>query len=378
MKNDINNKLLSNIFCFDVFLEITKYLDICDIYKLFIVTKGVYKTLYLENKEYINKILIRKILSYFNLQRPLNLENSDINNVYNVLMKTYNHFKYHRSSYIIDFLLYMLENKLDCDILFEYYANLCEYKYDYKYEYKYIPTIDLYSVSLSDIIYIFKHSNNNQLNIILRNFTIPITVLDFVIDDMLLDNLQNWRFMLIIDYMFYKHCFGSFDQKYKGNIHNIIINLILNKRTKLLKQFLKNKKRYFKGTTTLDYQILVHKIIHVRDKKHLQLILDELKYDNINFTNNGYHDNFVIIRCSVIKKLCEESDFRYLKYLADEILGDFINYNIYIHNICEGLKNLLNRGLETYKNIVCLSSVLNDKSKCIINSSLKKNIFITF
>ena len=149
-----------------------------------------------------------------------------------------------------------------------------------KYEYKYIPTIDLYSVSLSDIIYIFKHSNNNQLNIILRNFTIPITVLDFVIDDMLLDNLQNWRFMLIIDYMFYKHCFGSFDQKYKGNIHNIIINLILNKRTKLLKQFLKNKKRYFKGTTTLDYQILVHKIIHVRDKKHLQLILDELKYDN--------------------------------------------------------------------------------------------------
>lgn len=371
MKNVIT-KLSSKIFCFDIFLEIAEYLDISDIYKLFIVTKDVYKTLYLENREYINKILIRKILSYFNLQRPLNLENSDIHKVYYILMKTYNHFKYHRLSYIIDFLVYMLENRMDCDILFEYYANLCEYKYDYKYQYQYIPTIDLYGVSLCDIIYILKHCNYNQLKIILRNFTIPITVLDFVIDDMLLDNLQNWRFMLIIDYMFYKHCFGSFDKKFKDNINNIIINLISNKRTRLLKNFLKNKKRYFKGAITLDYQILVHKIIDIRDKKYLQLILDELKYDNINFNNNGYQQNFVIIRSSVIKKLCEESDFLYLKYLVDEILGNFINYNMYIHNICEGLR--LNKN-ETYKNIVCLSNNLNDKSKYIINSSLKKNVF---
>ena len=371
MKNDINknnnDKLLTNMLCFDVFLEVIKYLDISDIYKLFIVTKGVYRNLYLENRYYFNKILINRILSYFYLNRPLKLDKNDknhVNNVHNVLMKKYNYFKHHKFSYRIDFLLYMLENNLDCDILFEYYANLC----DYKYEYKNMSSVDLTSVSLSDIIYIFKHSNNNQLNIILRNFTIPIKVLDFVIDDT--SNLDDWRVILIIDYMFYKHCFGSFDQIYKSYINNIIMSLILNKRTNILKHFLKNKRKYFKGNDTLDYQELVNKIVDVQDKKHLQLILDELKFDNQKFSINK---NYVIIRSSLIKKLCKTGNFEYLKYLVDEILGDFINYKLYINSICEGLAKS-----DKLENIDYLSSILNDKSKYIINNYLKKDIFITF
>lgn len=369
MKNVINknnNKLLTNMLCFDVFLEVIKYLEISDIYKLFIVTKGVYRKIYLENIEYVNKILINRILSYFCFGRSLKLDKNDINNIHSVLMKIYNHFKYHRFSYRIDFLLYMLENNLDCDTLFEYYADLCEYKY----EYKDMSSVDLNDVSLPDIIYIFKHSNNNQLKIILRNFTIPIKVLDFVIDD--ISNLDDWRFILIIDYMFYKHCFGSFNQKCKSYIHNIIMSLILNKKTSLLKHFLKNKRRYFKGNYTLDYQELVNKIIDIEDKKHLQLILDELKYDNINFSNNGYSENFVIIRCSLIKKLCKISKFEYLKHLVDEILGDFINYKLYINSICEGL---LDTDPDKIKNIECLSYNLNDESKYIINNYLKQDIF---
>jgi hypothetical protein len=373
MKNVINknynDKLLNNVFCFDVFLEIIRYLDISDIYKLFIVTKGIYRNLYLENRCCFNKILITRILSYFCLNRPLKLDKNDINNVYNVVMKTYNHFKHHKSSYRIDFLLYMLENNLDCDILFEYYANLC----DYKYGYKNMLSVDLTSVSLSDIIYIFKHSNNNQLNIILRNFTIPIKVLDLVIDDT--SNLDDWRFILIIDYMFYKHCFGSFDQACKTYIHNIIMTLILNKKTNVLKHFLKNKRIYFKGNYTLDYQELVNRIIDIQDKKHLQLILEELKFDNQKFSINK---NYVIIRTSLIKKLCKKSDFEYLKYLVDQILGDFINYKLYINSICEGLEMLFLINPEKIKNIECLSDNLNDKSKYIINNTLKQNIFIIY
>ena len=365
IKKNNNYKLLSNVFCFDVILEIIRYLDISDIYKLFIVTKGIYRNLYLENRCCFNKILITRILSYFCLNRPLKLDKNDIS-VHNVLMKTYYYFKHHKSSYRIDFLLYMLENNLDCDILFEYYANLC----DYKYEYKNMSSVDLNGVSLADIIYIFKHSNNNQLNIILRNFTIPIKVLDFVIDDT--SNLDDWRFILIIDYMFYKHCFGSFDQIYKSYIHNIIMSLILNKRTNILKHFLKNKRKYFKGNDTLDYQELVNKIIDIEDKKHLQLILDELKFDNQKFSIN---QNYVIIRSSLIKKICKTGNFEYLKYLVDEILGDFINYKLYINSICEGLLDI---DPEKIKKIECLSNNLNDKSKYIINSSLKQDIFITF
>lgn len=371
MKNVIdknNNKILTKMLCFDIFIELIRYLEISDIYNLCIVTKCIYRKLYLENKSYFNKILINKILYYFHFNRRLILDQNDINNTYCVLMKTYKHFKHHRYSYIVDFLLYMLENNLDCDILFEYYANLC----DYKYEYKNMLKIDLNSVSLSDIIYIFKHSNNNQLNIILRNFIIPIKVLDFAIEDMLLDNLDDWRFVLIIDYIFLKYCFGYFDKNCKVYIHNIIMNLILHKKTKLLKIFLKNKKKYFKGNETLDYQDLVNKITDIQDKKHLQLILNELKYDNENFFTNETTYNYVIIRSSLIKKLCKQSDFEYLKYLVDEILGNFINYKLYINSICEGLEMLFLINPEKIKNIECLSCVFNDKSKYIINNNLKK------
>lgn len=365
MKNVIDknyNKLLSNLFCFDIFLELIKYLDISDIYNLFIVSKGLYKNLYLKNKFYFNKVLINKILCYFDLDRPIKLQDNDINNVYNVLMKTYQHFKYHRCSFRIDFLVYMLENNLDCDILFEYYANLCEYKN----EYKNMSNVDLNGVYLNDIIYIFKHCNYNQLKIILRIFTIPIKILDFIIDDT--GNLDDKKFMLIIDYIFYKHCFGSFDQNCKDNIHNIIMNFVVNKKTKLLQYFLENKRRY---NCILEYQVLVNKIINIQDKTHLELILNELKYDNIKLSKSGYNENFVIIRTSLIKKICKGGNFEYLKYLVDEILGDFINYKLYINSICEGLENLVN-----VENIDYLSSVLNDKSKYIINNHLKNDIFI--
>lgn len=369
MKNVINknnNKVLINILYFDVFLELIKNLDVNDVYNLFIVTKSVYKNLYLKNKDYFNKILINKILSYFYLDRPLKLENSSIDNVHFVLMKIYQHFKYHRSSFRIDFLVYMLENNLDCDILFEYFANLCEYKNEYTNN----SSTDLNGVYLSDIIYIFKNCNYNQLKIILRNFTISIKILDFIIDDILLDKKDDWRFMLIIDYIFYKHCFGSFDQNCKDNIHNIIMNLILNKRTKILQCFLENKRYYFKGITTLEYQVLVNKIIDIEDRTHLQLVLNELKYDNIKSNKSGYNEKFVIIRTSLIKKICKNGNFEYLKYLVNEILGDFINYKLYINSICEGIEKS-----DKIENIECLSSILNDKSKFIINNYLKKNIF---
>jgi hypothetical protein len=150
------------------------------------------------------------------------------------------------------------------------------------------------------------------------------------------------------------------------------MNIILNKKTNLLKHFLKNKRKYFKGNDTLDYQELVNKIIDIQDKKHLQLILNELKFDNEKFSTTETTYNYIIIKSSLIKKFCKQSDFEYLKYLVDEILGSFINYKLYINSICEGLEMLFLKNPEKIKNIECLSIVFNDKSKYIINNCLNK------
>jgi hypothetical protein len=79
MKNVIdknNNKILTKMLCFDIFIELIRYLEISDIYNLCIVTKCIYRKLYLENKSYFNKILINKILYYFHFNRRLSLPQS--------------------------------------------------------------------------------------------------------------------------------------------------------------------------------------------------------------------------------------------------------------------------------------------------------------
>lgn len=394
MKSKINNEILCkvlcfDILCFDIFLELIKHLDIIDICNLFMVTKCVYKKIYLNNKDYFNKFIINKILKYFNFYRRLNIDNienkekypienkrkDEISNICCILMKTYKHFKYHRYSYKIDFLLYMLENDLDNDILFEYYANVCDYNSDYRNRYNYISNVNVNNVSLSDIMYIFKYSNNNQLNIILRNFTLPIKILDFIIDDTLIHSYKDKKIFLVIDYMFYKYCFGFFDNVDKIYINRIIINLIKHKKTNILKFFLQKKKIYFKGSETLDYQEIVNEIVSIQDKTHLQLILNELKYDNRIFENKSINKVYIVIKSCFIKNICKQGNFKYLKYLTNEILGGFINYKLYIESICQGLEILMRTCPEKIKTIRSLSNNFDDKSKYMINNYLKQNIF---
>lgn len=377
-----------NGVCFDISIDIIKYLDITDIAKFFRLSKEFYQ-LYLDNNDYFNKILINRILGYFYFERKLNFYDNgqnesqrvsqhDIQNILKILLKTHRHFRYHRCSHKVDFLSYMIENDLDSDRLFEYYANFCNFEYKYNIDnLTRIITADtdekkntdeLSHVSLLDMKYILTYSNNNQLKIMLRIFTIPVSILTYIIDELVLVDGNDQKINLLIDYMFYKFCFGFFDAISKSYIHKMISNLIKNKKTKILQHFFINKRKYFKGNSTLDYQELVNEIISLRDKTHLKMLLNELKIDNDRFVTDGINPMFVIINTHLIIKICKDAEFLYLKNIVDDILGECINYDLYVQSICEGLQYI---NLNEIEKIQCLSKNFTEKTKHIINNCLK-------
>ena len=212
-------KILQDIVCFDICLELFQYLDILDIVNFFTLSEYI-NNVYLTNKLFFDRLLIKRILTYFYFEDLFNINNvDDLQSILDTLLKIYKHFRHHRCSHRIDFLLYMLENNLNCDILFEYYANCCTYEYRYDTS-NLTRTIirdensnlftnssqELFNVSFSDIICILIYSTQKQLDIILKVFTIPVSILSYIIDEMLLNNMDEKKIVTIIDYIFYKFC----------------------------------------------------------------------------------------------------------------------------------------------------------------------------
>lgn len=366
---------------FDICLELISYLDIDDIINFFNLSK-ITRQLWISNQYYFKRLLIHRILDYFYFKKCLNeIQHEVVDEILTILLKIYKNFCYHKYSHRIDFLLYMLEHNLDCDILFEYFANFCNYKYNFETSELrtitdgYFQDEELFNVSLADMKYILNYSNMNQLQIILKIFTIPVSILTYVIDEMITNNflcndkLLDTKIMSIIDYIFYKFCFGSFDTINKTYIQKLIISLIQHKRTILLKHFFKTKQKYFRGNFVLDYQELINKSIQLRDQMHLKLLLAELKLDNQRLIKRGLNPIYVIINTNLIIDLCKGCHFEYLKYIADDLLGECINYELYVSSICEGLKICSNP--KSIKKIQYLSQNFNDTSKQKINNCLQ-------
>jgi hypothetical protein len=98
------------------------------------------------------------------------------------------------------------------------------------------------------------------------------------------------------------------------------------------------------------------------------MILDELKIDNDRFVANRINPVFVIINTHLIIKICKDAEFLYLKNIVDDILGECINYDLYVQSICEGLQYI---NLNEIEKIQCLSKNFTEKTKHIINNCLK-------
>jgi hypothetical protein len=285
----------------------------------------------------------------------------------------------------------MIDNSIKDIDLFRFYASQCyfrnviidanehdehdEHDEDARilnYSGLYISDIDrLFNdafISLNDMKYILVNSDIDQLGVLLNLFNIPISLLSCTISELKYSRGDNYL-IKCIKYMFVKHCFGKFNDDDNSYIYRILVCLISNKKTSVLKYFLNKKREYIVRGRSIDYQSLINKCIELQDKVHLEILMKEQKYDN----DRGLLErSFIIINTHRVIKLCEMAKFDYLIYLVKRHLGKSINTMIYIDSICTGLEMLISNNFSLIKNIQLLSEYINDDNKIYINNYITK------
>jgi len=380
---------------FDIFYILINKLNVSDIINLILTDKFLYN-IYKSNEILINKLLIIKIFIYFNfnlvtinhIKKKL-LEEQEVYNISKIVFKKYNYFKQHRFCYKVDFIIFMLENDIDSDFLLKLYISECNFTPSIKHK-LFDEYNNLYNnvesgsinriediITISDMEYILINSNINQLDIILKSFNIPIKTLSFVIQELLeKGNYISNNIKLCIDYLFYKHFFKTINTVDKIHINNVIDEFISCKRTDLLKYFLQKKNKYCVNNSNfenvLDYQYIINKCMEYQDTTHLELMIEENRKKNQS--HKGELKQFIIIKPSIIIKLCKRGSFSYLKYIIDTLLGKYINSSVYIKSICEGLSNInlmddsiKKNKLKEFKSLYDSMSYFTDKNKEILS-----------
>lgn len=443
---------IDRIGIYDILYILIKKLNIDEIINLLLTNKKIY-AIYLSNNVSINKILITKIFEYFkfdiisvnSLIKKISID--EISNITKIVCKKYNYFKRHMFCYKCDFIIFMLDNNICSDLLFEYYISICRFlsyvndnnqirtiRYNESHDIFYFESQTCMEdvISIYDMEYILENVNYNQLKIILKKFNIPITMLYRIIRKILsgvsrhymtgassninykdkiyfsgnsisgndndssdssnsdsnnndsIDNVAEGSsrvgagsptIKLCIDYIFYRHCFKTINNNVKKTINYIIDSIIFYKKTDLLKYFL-YKKNYYNYNNILDYQYIVNKCIEYEDTQNLELLIKDKencsRYDGDNINTNN---SLIIINHKILTKLCKKGSFKYLKYIVERLLGVYINSNLYIESICDGINE------KTYKlekaklkNLKDLYKYFTDKNKKIIDNTINQVI----
>jgi len=364
---------------YDIFETLSKYLSVQDIINVLMVNISCYGN-YKYNKNYCNKIFVKKIIRSFEFQRVFDKTNS-----INHLFRMFYYFKNHKR-YTADFLVYMIDNSIKDIDLFRFYASQCCFRnvindtntnnertqIFFNNSDIDISDTDRLIISLNDMKYILVKSDIDQLHVLFDIFNIPISLLSYTIGYTISDYYSRGDNYLItcIKYMFVKHCFGKFNDDDNSYICEILVCLIRYKRTNVLRYFIDQKREYIMRGRSIDYQSLINRCIELHDKIHLEILMKEQKYDN---DKRLLERSFVIINTHRVIKLCEMAKFDYLKYLVKNHLGRTINTLIYIDSICTGLEKLiLYDNTKMLINIKLLSEYINDDNKIYINNYITK------
>jgi len=345
-KDTIKINVFEEFINIDIIEQIIKYTDIKTLIRLL---QSCRKTLniYKNNKNFFSLKIINSIMykfDYYNfnftfkLEDPIQISKSLLN-IYNNL-KTIKHK--HR-------LIYIVKNNLKSLELFKFFTN------DY-----------IYKISESDIQYIISHCNIDQLNIFLRSNNASCgAILNAIIYRYNYDRLWfNSIVKIFIQYIFCKYHFNKFNQENNLTYHNILIFLIKTGNRECVEYIICNKKNKYKNK--INYQLLVNQCIEIRNVYLLNVLIKEMKNDNLANINKVY----VTIHYKHIYNLSNIGSFEYLRYIIDNFIGYNINAKLYIQSICDGINDDINT---SNINILISSDYLTSENKMYINSYLHVN-----
>jgi len=390
-----HNKSQRALMVYDIFESVAEYLSIEDVISLLLTNKDYYK-IYTNNQDYCETLFIQKVLTSFHINTDdKRILYTDKTKKAQTLLRMYWYFKRHDMTSTVDFLIYMIDNDISDKCLFRLFVSNCNFRnsetrINDTRVINYSDTYILFSkvISFDDMKYLLVHGNEHFVDIILEIFTIPVTLISYVMQKILMKNViskvDNSILIKFTKYLFTKHCYSSFLEGDNPYINSIILLLVKYKRTIVLKYFLDKKRKYVTRSTCLDYQYLVNKCVEIEDRTHLKMLLKENEFDNKRFVNKS----FVIINTHQIIEHCKNARFDYICYLVENCLGNTINTGLYIDSICQGIELLilskrnmyllkfenLKRHI-TFENLEVINKTIGSIYK-INNTQLSKRIYI--
>lgn len=348
---------------FDIFTNILEWLDYESI-KRFLLTNKVIYEYYKNNKRYISLLIIKKIDKKFNIQCLDNsnkLEGKQIDNVSVIYNRVYNQFKGQKIINLTDIIIYLIENKYSDSIyILKKLILLCVLRVNAGMD-------NMNVITHTDMTYLLVYSNMEESNLILDNFTIPISIMSYAIQEILYNKKADYRKKLckMIDYIYYKYCWKKMEYMNNMYVHRILVCFIRNNEKKVIKYFLE-KKRYYKYNLT--YQTLINECLLYESVGCLKLLIREMEDDS------NLLKMYITIDTEILEKVVKKGSFYIIKYIIDNLLGNFINMNRYILSICNGINHYNGGKFTKYvRKLKILECYFEDKSKVMINNCLEIN-----
>lgn len=349
---------------FDIFTNILRYLDYESI-KQFILTNKIIYNYYQNNKRCVSLIVIQKIDEKFCircLKKGDELAGKKIDNVSMTYNKVYNQFKRQKCINLTDIIVYLVENKYNGSIymLKKLISNSELRVYD--------DNISMNVISHTDMIYLLVYSNVEELGLLLDKFTVPISILSYGVQEIVYNRKGDYRKKLykLINYICYKYCYKKMEYMNNMYIHKILVYFIRTNEKNIIKYFLE-KKRYYKNELT--YQTLINECISYESIGCLNLLIREMEYDS------KLLKIYITIDRAVIEKVVKKGSFYMIKYVIENLMGNFINMNGYITSICNGINHYNGGKFTRYiKKLKMLEGYFSNKSKSLINDCLESNV----
>lgn len=236
---------------YDVFERIAQYLNINETVNFLLASPDNYN-IYSLNVYYCSILLNKKILDFLDIQTSVDECLVYAPDKSKKLFKLYNYFRNHWKCSKTDYIIYMIDNEIDDRDLFSLFVQKCTFRNivddsDIRMV-NYTGTVVIRDyeytlISFNDMKYMLIHCNRMQLDILLNAYNIPVCLLSYALNEILifdsvLTKRSNNIFRRFVKYMFTKHCFGNFVSTDNTYVHSFLLMLIKYKRTDVVKYFL--------------------------------------------------------------------------------------------------------------------------------------------